>query len=178
MAFAFVGTQVCFFTFLVTFFVADHAVPIVTAGGYLALAQAGGLVGRLTFGSVAGRWIGSLRLLALLGLGMALACLALAVLTEHLATPLRYLLAFAGGLTAAGWNGLYLAEIARLAPPGEVAQITGASFVISTIGLILAPAIYSAVAAGSDYGAGFAAAATLALAGVALLVWPARRARL
>ena len=168
-SFAFVGNQVCFNSFLVAYFVADHRVSLVIAGQYLVAGQVGGLLGRLLWGAIVGRRIGTTRLLALLGVGMVAVSLALGTVANTLSTPLVLALCFAGGLTASGWNGIFLAEIARLAPTGQVARITAASFMIGSAGLVVAPILMSAIAAHASFTAGYAAMAIFAAIGVAAL---------
>lgn len=175
VALSFVGAQVCFLTFLVSYFVADHGVTLVQAGKFLAVGQFGGLVGRLAWGVVAGRWIRPITLLAVLGVGIAGVCLGLAFSVAHMSHAAVYALAFAGGLTVSGWNGIYLAELARLAPRGQVGQFTGASFLLSTFGLVVAPTVFSSIAARTDYGTGFLFATALAVVGVIVLAIPGRR---
>jgi hypothetical protein len=54
---------------------------------------------------------------------------------------------FLFGLTAAGWNGVFLAEVAREAPPGEIARVTGGVMITAYAGLIAGPVAFSAAAA-------------------------------
>lgn len=164
-SFAFIALQISFNTFLVSFLVTDLGHSLAVAGGYLAAGQAGGLVGRLLWGAVSGRWIGPLRLLALLGLAMFLASGVLGAWGTYLPGPVLGLLCFAGGLTMSGWNGVFLAEVARLSPKGEVARITGATFLIGSCGLVAAPLVYSVIASRSGFGMGYVVMAFVALAG-------------
>jgi hypothetical protein len=85
------------------------------------------------------------------------------------------LMCFLFGLTSAGWNGVFLAEVARLAG-GEIARVTGGVLVIAYAGLILGPLAFSMIAAALTLGAGFAAMGLGTLAGSAAL-GAGRRAR-
>ena len=82
-----------------------------------------------------------------------------------------HLIAAAFGATAIGWNGVQLAELARHAPPGEAAAVTGAAGVISFTGVIIAPLAFGALSAtAGGTRAGFVAVALVAgLTGLALL---------
>ena len=60
--------------------------------------------------------------------------------------PLVVTAVFAFGLTASGWNGVFLAEVARLAPQERVAEATGAVLTASYGGLLLGPVLVAAVA--------------------------------
>jgi predicted MFS family arabinose efflux permease len=172
---AFIAAQVCLNTFLVTFFVAEHKLSLVAAGGYLVACQIGGLIGRLLWGAVAGRWIGTTPLLCCLGAAMSMACVALGLWVGSLPSAAIVALCAFAGLTASGWNGVFLAEISRLAPPGQVASTTSASFMIGSLGLVLAPVIYSAIATRVDFGSAYVVMGLFAALGVAILLWPARR---
>jgi hypothetical protein len=44
------------------------------------------------------------------------------------------------GMTAIGWNGVFLAEIAHLAPTGLISSATGGAMVITYAGVMLGPA--------------------------------------
>ncbi|MGH8802357.1 MAG: hypothetical protein ACREX6_08705 [Casimicrobiaceae bacterium] len=74
------------------------------------------------------------------------------------------------GATAIGWNGVQLAEVARLAPPGAAGKVTAATSVVTFAGVVVGPPLFALLAdlTGSDR-AGFAMlAAASGLAGIAL----------
>jgi predicted MFS family arabinose efflux permease len=78
-------------------------------------------------------------------------------------------LAFGFGLTASGWNGVLLAEVARNVPTVHVAAATGAVLVIMTLGLMAAPPAFAMLGAARDFGSAYIALSALAMLGVALL---------
>ena len=168
-SFFFVGTQVCFNTFLVAYFVRDHGMSVAAAGGCLAASLVGGLVGRIVWGFVSGRLLRAVTLLALLGGAMVLTMLVLGFAVAHMSGWVIALACFLGGLTASGWNGVYLAEIARLAPSGQVAAITGASFLIGSSGLVLGPILYSLIASQTSFSLAYAFLGGFAALGIACL---------
>jgi Na+/melibiose symporter-like transporter len=137
--------QLALNAFLVTFAVERLALPHVTAGLLLATAQGGGLCGRLFWGAVATR-VGASAVLAGLGFAMAAAAAAMALIGPSLPLAALFALAFAFGVTASGWNGVFLAEVARLAPEGRVGEATGAVLLASYTGLVVGPSLVSAVA--------------------------------
>jgi MFS family permease len=49
----------------------------------------------------------------------------------------------ATGFFAASWNGIYLAEIARLSPPERIAEATSSSTVVVFLGYVSGPSIFS-----------------------------------
>lgn len=144
--------QLALNAFFVSFLVGGLGVAHVQAGLLLGIAQAGGLIGRLGWGMVA-TWLGaSLPLLAGLGMLMGLCALSLPLLPSNPPFVLAGGLALLFGLTASGWNGVFLAELARIAPPGRVAEATGAVLTASYAGLLAGPIIISGLAAISGLG--------------------------
>ena len=155
--------QTCMHTFLVSFAVIDRGFTLATAALLLSACQIGGFVGRIGWGFIAGRFLPTRIVLGLIGLGAALGTIAIVTLPAGfawLAGP-----AFLLGLTASGWNGVFLAEVATLAPEGKLAEATGGMLTPSYFGLILGPLIFGAVlwAAGS-YGLAFLATAAICVA--------------
>ena len=49
------------------------------------------------------------------------------------------------GLTAFGWNGLHMAELARIAPPHLVGEVTSAANLFGFLGSICGPLAFSLV---------------------------------
>ena len=69
------------------------------------------------------------------------------------------------GFAAVGWNGVYLAEVARIAGT-RAGEATGGSLVITYAGVLIGPALFSLlVQTIGGYAATFAAVAVVALIG-------------
>ena len=168
-SFVFHAMQICMNVFLVVFLVGEHGYSLAAAGVMLSLAQFGGFAGRLGFGFVGGPRFGAMKLLVLFGFGMTAAALATGLLAGLLAPPALGALCVLFGLTAAGWNGVFLAEVARQAPAGEIARVTGGVMVASYAGLILGPVAFSAAAAAVTLGAGYVVLAVGTFAGTMVL---------
>jgi predicted MFS family arabinose efflux permease len=164
-SFAFHAMQVCLNTFLVTYLVSERGLSLALAGLLLSVAQLGGFAGRLGFGLIVGPRLPVLRLLVTIGFGMTACAAALGIAAGALHVAALGALCFLFGLTAAGWNGVFLAEIAREAPSGEIARVTGGVMVIAYAGLILGPVAFAAAAAGATLGAGYVALAAATLVG-------------
>ena len=49
------------------------------------------------------------------------------------------------GASAIGWNGVFVAEVARIAPNGNIAQATGATLGMTYFGVVVGPFIYWAI---------------------------------
>ena len=66
------------------------------------------------------------------------------------------------GVASISWNGVYLAEVARVAPAGKIGDATAGSTFFTFIGYVLAPAIFAeAVRFTGSYSLCFAGLATL-----------------
>jgi hypothetical protein len=68
------------------------------------------------------------------------------------------------GASAIGWNGVFVAEVARIAPAGDIAQATGATLGMTYFGVVVGPFLYWAiVTATASYAIAFAAIGVCAL---------------
>ena len=168
-SFVYGGVQITLVTYLVTFLVDGFAVSLVLAGAVMAIAQLASVLGRLLWGALADRAVSRRAMLGLLGLGMGAS--AVATLAASPAWPVWLLFVFASvfGATAVGWNGVFLAEVARIAPAGQVSQATGGCLFFTFLGVVLTPLAFNAVLA---LGAGYPLA--YALLGVPGLLVGAR----
>jgi MFS family permease len=101
------------------------AYGLVTAGLALSPSQVGGVAGRVLWGWVSDRWLGASRMLALLAALMAASALATALLQSALPLVLVLGTLIVFGASATGWNGVFLAEVARQAPAGQASIATG-----------------------------------------------------
>ena len=155
--------QLALNAYFVTFAIERLGVAYVTAGLLLAVAQAGGLVGRLGWGWVATH-VSTARGV-IVGIGLAMAALAILVgcMGPGWPLPLIATVALLFGLTASGWNGVFLAEVARLAPEGRVAEATGAVLTASYAGLLIGPLLVAAVAGFASLSASYAVLGIVAL---------------
>jgi MFS family permease len=177
LAFAFAALQGSLFSFTVTWLVEAHGIALTAAGTVFATMLVAGVVGRLVLGWAADRTGDATRSLALHGL-VAAALSALFILAAPGAPwGVVLLLAWLCGFTSASWNGIFLAEIARLSPPDRVAEASSGAIMLCFLGYLLAPTAFAfAVGATGGWVAPFLAACAL-LAAVALLVTARRGAR-
>ncbi len=159
-SFVFSAVQLSLSTYLVTYLQVALGYGLVKAGLALSVAQAGGIAGRIVWGFVADRWLGArLALAALAGL-MAVCAVGTALLNAQVPPVLVLALLVVFGASAIGWNGVYLAEVARQAPPGMASMATGGTLAVTFFGTVLGPALFGAMASlGGGYRAGFAALA-------------------
>ena len=175
-SFLFSMVQMSLTTYLVTFLHQDLAYSLVGAGLVLAFAQMGGVGGRVAWGYLADRWLGAMRMLIVLA-ALMVTC-ALAATTLGPASPRALVIAIlvAFGASAIGWNGVYLAEVARRAPPGMAGVATGGTLACTFLGVVLGPLAFGLWS--EHFGAfrsGFAVLAAVALTAGLMLAWMARR---
>jgi MFS family permease len=167
----FSAMQVSLNTVFVTLGTSELGLSHVEAGMALACAQAGGLVGRLGWGFVAMRLNASRAVLIVIGLGMTFCAALLGLDGASLGRSWQFAVATLFGLTASGWNGVFVAEIARLAPQDRIGDTTGAVLTASYAGPLAAPALVSILDGAAGLGAAFFALACLALCGTVALIW-------
>ena len=159
-SFVFSAVQLSLGTYVVTYLHEALDYGLVKAGLALSVAQVGGVLGRVAWGYLSDRWLGARRALAVLAALMALSTLATALLNSQVPVVLVFSLLFVFGASAIGWNGVYLAEVARRAPAGMASMATGGTLAITFFGVVLGPALFGVLAAmGGGYRAGFAALA-------------------
>jgi hypothetical protein len=102
-------------------------------------------------------------MLAVLGTIMTLGGIAMAAAQPGWPAWLLLAVAIALGGTAIGWNGVFIAECARRAPPGRAGEFVGATSFFVFLGPVLWPVVFRGILyATGSYPAGFAimAAAT------------------
>jgi len=170
-SFIFSIVQLSLTTYLVTYLTDSLAYGLVAAGALLSVSQVGAVLGRVGFGYLSDRWLGARRMLSMLASVMAVSALATALLPAHPPALLVMPVLFVFGATALGWNGVYLAEVARQAPPGMAGVATGGTLAITFFGVMLGPPLFGGLAGlFGSYRVGFGALA-VPLAVCALVLW-------
>jgi MFS family permease len=161
VAWLFSMVQFSFTAFFVTYLADRVHLNLAAAGQALSAAMAASIGARVFWGWVADRHGARAAILAMAVLMAAAAGLA-AMFTP--AWPYAAVVAVAAlfGATAVAWNGVFLAEIARLAPAGEVAAATGGALFCTFGGALVGPSVFGMLVAF----AGGAENAFLALAAV------------
>jgi sugar phosphate permease len=170
-SFVFSMVQLSLSTYLVTYLYDDLSYGLVGAGVALSFTQAGGVIGRVAWGYVADRWLGASQTLALLGGVMALSALVTAFLTATTPQIWVWVILTIFGASAIGWNGVYLAEVARQAPQGKASMATGGTLAFTFLGVVLGAPVFGALSSFfGTYRAGFfALMVAAAVCGLVLL---------
>ncbi len=164
-SFIFGGVQITLVTYLVTFLTESFALSLVLAGFVMAVSQLASVIGRIAWGLVADRAFSRRAVLGALGLGMGLSAMAMLAAGSHWPTWVLFCYAAVFGATAVGWNGVYLAEVARLAPLGQTSQATGGCLFFTFLGVVVSPPLFNLVLAlGGSYAVAYALFGVPALA--------------
>jgi MFS family permease len=144
---AFAMVQGSVFSFLVTYLVDDKGMALAAAGFAFATMQVVATGGRITTGWFADR-IGSGRktLILLAGLS-AVMTVALTAIEPGWNLMAVATIAGAAGFAIASWNGVYLAEIARISPPRYVGDVTAGSTFFTFIGYVVGPSLFGTLVA-------------------------------
>jgi len=166
------SAQLSLIAYFVSYLNLELGYGLVAAGLIYSAAHVAGIVGRIAWGAVADRWLSPRSMLGLLGLMMALSGVGVASLSADWPLPLVIFLSALFGASAVGWNGVYLAEVARRAPSGQVGALTGGTQFFTFIGALSAPPLFGFVAGlAGGYGKAYLAFCLLpALAGLRLLL--------
>lgn len=142
VSFFYSGMQMSVSGFIVSYLHGEVGFGLVAAGTALTAANATGVVARIGWGTLSDRTGAPRGVLALIGFLMAAASVGAALISAS--WPLVAVLAVAAalGATAIGWNGVYLAEVARLAPPGAAGQATGGCLFFTFVGVVVLPFLF------------------------------------
>ncbi|OYU32774.1 MAG: MFS transporter [Comamonadaceae bacterium PBBC2] len=174
-SFMFSMVQLSLTTYLVTFLNAELSYGLVAAGLVLSATQMGGIGGRIVWGYVADRWLGARRMLLLLATLMGLGALSAAFLTPETPRAVVLVILVTFGASAIGWNGVYLAEVARRAPKGMASMATGGTLAFTFLGVVVGPPMFGALSGlFGTYRAGFVGLMVMATASGLVLWWTQR----
>ncbi len=158
-------------SFFVTFLSSGVGMPIVEAAFLFAVLQGCAIFGRIIFGAIAD-WLGSpVRMLKMLAPMSAISGIMLANIAADWSSAAHLAAAVTIGMTVGTWNGLYLAEIARLAPAADVGEATAGSAVFTFTAYLLAPPIVGWLIPRIGYHTTFESVAMSALFALAVLLY-------
>jgi MFS family permease len=168
--------QLSLASFVVTLLVLDLEFSLAHAGALAAAMHVAGAVGRVAWGMLADWLRHGCAALVILAALLFVACLAVPFLDAETPRAVVQLTLVALGATALGWNGVYLAEVARRSPPGRVSDATGAILVAAFAGVVIGPSMMSAtVALIGSHRSAFLLCAVAAGVALALLLRLVRR---
>jgi len=164
-----------FLTFVVARLYLELGLSLALAAGLLAASQVACVVARITLGHVADRWVSPRVLLSVMGLCMALNCLALGLLPRDASFAVITMVVIACGATTMGWNGVFFAQLLRTVPREDLVASSGGTQFFIFFGGMLGPVLFSAlVQQGGSHALGYLfLAGVTALAALAMLRTPA-----
>lgn len=164
--------QMCLATYIVTYLTVELGITLTLAGMIMFVVQGSGVAGRIVWGLLADRWLSSLAVLIFLGFVMGACSFLMASLDASWSLWFIVLLCAVFGSTAIGWNGVYLAEVARLAPIGQAGLMTGGTLFFTYLGVVVGPPVFAAVVekSGSFSAAFMLLGLMITLAAVGLMV--------
>lgn len=170
-AFCYAGLQISLMAYTVTLLVEELGFGLVEAGILLSMAQVAGAIGRVVWGWLADRIGYSLLVMAGLGAVMTASTLATGQMTSQWSALAVQLLLLVFAAVAVGWNGVYLAEVARLSPAGKIGSVTGGSLALTFAGIVVLPSMFAtAYGVVGSYTSTFALASVVTVAGALLCV--------
>lgn len=145
-SFVFSGVQLALSSYLSTFLNLDLGWTLLAAGIAVSVVQVAGMAGRIIWGAIADAGLGAHRTLTLLAVLMVAGCIATFLFSgeSHRVWVFAVLIVF--GASAVGWNGVYLAEVARLAPKGKAAQATGGTLAFTYLGIVFWLPVFGLIA--------------------------------
>ncbi|MDD9902269.1 MAG: MFS transporter [Rhodospirillaceae bacterium] len=169
----FAGSQLALATYLIVYLWRELGMAPELAGLIYATHHISGIAARILLGFVAGRWIATRTILPLLAYIMAAGLIAIALSDESWPVWVFYGAAVVLGIGGNGWVGLFMSEIALLAPDGRAADATSGNQFFMYGGIVAGPAIGSLLLGITDsylvLFATFAGAVALAGAGLAVV---------
>ena len=144
------GLQMCFTAYIVAYLTNDFAWSLAAAGVALAIGNFGGVAGRIGWGMVSDRTRAPRAVLGILGVAMTVAMVTLAFVGSGWPAWVVFAVCLLFGFTGISWNGVQIAETARLSPPGLAAVVSGAGTFITFTGIILMPPLFAVVHDATD----------------------------
>jgi MFS family permease len=145
-SFVFSGVQLALSVNLSSYLNLDLGWSLLAAGGVLSAMQFGGMGGRIFWGAVSDASLGPRNTLGVLAVVMIVGCIAASLFNAGTSAVYIYIVLMILGSSAVGWTGVYLAEVARLAPAGEVGIATGGALSFTFFGVVFWTPLFGFVA--------------------------------
>ena len=158
--FCFVGLQGLFGSYFVTYISQTMERPLEAANHFFSIAMATAIVARILWGWVGSALMPARRLIAYLSVVMAVAGVGMGSIEPGWSDTAIIGVAILYCISAISWHGLMMAELARLAPEGQVGPVTGAALACAGAGMMSYPMLYAVlVSVTGDHSLGFYLAA-------------------
>jgi MFS transporter, ACS family, hexuronate transporter len=172
VTFLYAGVQLSLAGFMVLFLTEKVGMGIAEAGAMLALAQAGGIVGRIGWGVVSDVVFGGRRkiVMAIFSVMAAISSVVLAMTGPETPRIVLLLTLAVAGVSAIGWNGINMLFVAEIAGRQASATAAGLNLTCSYLGIMVGPPIFGyLVDVTGSYTTAFFVGAAASLASLLLL---------
>ncbi|CAP40577.1 probable MFS transporter [Bordetella petrii] len=148
----FAVSQSCWFTFTVIYLIDRLGFSLSLAGAVFAVMQAGGVIGRVVLGWLSDRLHSAAATLSIAAILSAATTALLGLTTPAWPLWAIVVLAFVAGSSAASWNGVQIAEVARRSPAHLISETAAGSSILVNLTNMVAPTLFAAyVAIGGHY---------------------------
>jgi MFS family permease len=147
---AFAGLQMCFTAYIIAYLTHDFGYTLAAAGIALAAGNFAGVAGRILWGLLADRTRAARQILGWLGVVMTLASIGLAAIGADWPAALTIAVCLLFGFTGISWNGVQIAEVSRLSPPGMAGLVAGAGTFMAYAGIMTLPPLFAVIHDSTD----------------------------
>ncbi|MFN8635423.1 MAG: MFS transporter [Chloroflexota bacterium] len=144
VTFLYAGVQLSLAGFMVLFLTERVGMGVAEAGVMLAVAQAGGIVGRIGWGVVSDVLFGGRRkiVMAIFSVMAAISSVVLAWTGPETPRVVLLLTLVVAGVSAIGWNGINMLFVAEIAGRRASATAAGLNLTCSYLGIMVGPPIF------------------------------------
>jgi MFS family permease len=146
LAFSFAIVQGSLFSFSITYLVTDRHMPMASAGVAYAAMQFSGVFARIFLGWLADRTGRPALNLTIQALAAAVLVVIYGRLPVDVSLPVAGAIAAGTGFLAASWNGIYMAEVARLSDRAKIVETASSSVLLTFLGYVSGPTLFSLLA--------------------------------
>jgi MFS family permease len=140
---SFAVVQACLLAFVVSFLTTAHGYGLAEAGLIFAWLQVGGFLARIGLAWLADRTRAPIQILLAMLATAAMSVLAFTLLAGVVPFVALAALALLVGISGNGWQGIVLAEIARLAPPDRLTDATAGATICAFVAYFVSPMVFA-----------------------------------
>ena len=149
-AFVLIAVHTCFQTFTVAYLVEHVGLGLTAAGSLFAVLSMAGAMSRVGLGWLSDRLRRARGVLVVLSLGASASCALFALFPSLWTTTAMVLACVFAGVGSAGWYGVFLAEVARLAPSERIGLATGGALFFLYAAICAGPLVFTATVSLTD----------------------------
>lgn len=138
------GIQLCFTTYIILFAFEKLKMSLVLAGFLLVIAELGGSIGRIAWGSISDKFFAKDRMIIMIivTISTGICALVCAVLLSTTPLVVVFLVVFIFGFSISGYNGVWMTIIIELVQKERSGLATGVTITISSWGVLIIPPFF------------------------------------